>query len=260
MTSSRLVLAASGMIARFAYRVSNRIIALTECFTARLREAGVSADRITVIPPWADRAEFHPTAPDVEFGREFGLEGKRCIIHAGNIGPYQDIGNVLAAADLLRGEELIRFVFVGSGQHLVRMKELAAERRLDNVVFAGRFPMERMSGILAWGTALLVSMAANPYLAITVPSKLAAYLAVERPLIAVAEGDVAGLVEGHRLGVVAPPGEPALLAAAIRQILSISEGERGDMGRRSGELFARCFEKELLRDRYVALLEELAAA
>ena len=258
MTSSRLVIAATALIARFAYRVSDRIIALTEGFAVKLREAGVRPDRITVIPPWADRTEFHPAAPDAEFGREFGLEGKACIIHAGNIGPYQDIGSVLEAAALLREDERVRFVFIGSGQLLVRLRVQAEERGLANVVFTGRLPMERMAGALAWGTALLVNMAADPYLAITVPSKLAAYLATERPLIAAAAGDVADLVRQNRLGMVVPPGRPEALADTVRRMVDLSAAERAAMGQRCGELFRSGFEKGLLRDRYITLLEELS--
>lgn len=257
MTSSRLVLSVTGLIARVAYRIATKVIAITEGFAVRLRNAGVAEERITVIPPWADHVEFHPAPPDEAFGREFGLEGKICIIHAGNVGPYQDIGNVLAAADLLRNEERLRFVFIGSGQHLSRMKVEAAARGLNNVVFAGRFPMERMSGILAWGAALLVSMAPDPYLAITVPSKLVAYLAVQRPVIAAAAGDVAELVQEHRLGLVAAPGDPVSLAATVSEFLALGDAEREAMSRQCGELFTGSFEKELLLDRYIAILEEM---
>jgi glycosyltransferase involved in cell wall biosynthesis len=166
-------------------------------------------------------------------------------------------GNVLAAAKLLRDEERLRFVFIGCGQYLDRMREQAADQGLTNVIFAGRFPLERMSGILAWGTALLVSMLANHFLEITIPSKLAAYFAVERPVIAAAEGDVSRLVKEHRLGAVAPPGDPARLAATVWQLLASSDEERGEMGLRSRELFFRSFEKQLLRDRYIKILEEI---
>ena len=260
MTSSRLVLAVGRLIAGYSYRVASGIIALTGAFAEKMQQAGVPPAKMTVIPPWADAAEFYPTAPEPEFGREFGLEGSVCIIHAGNVGPYQDIASVLAAAELLRDEERLKFVFIGSGQHLDRMKELATARGLTNVVFAGRFPMERMAGILAWGTALLVNLADNPYLALTIPSKLAAYLATGRPIVAAAEGYVAELVREHRLGVVAEPGNPESLAAAVRRLLAMSGPELDAAGRRGSELFARCFEKESLLRRYVELLEELAAA
>ncbi len=260
MTSSRLVLAAAGAIARFAYRVSSRIIALTEGFSVRLREAGISAERITVIPPWADRAEFHPSAPDLDFYREHGLQGKSCIMHAGNIGPYQDIANVLAAAELLRDDDRLLFVFIGNGQQFELMKRRAEELRLDNVLFVGRVPRERLAGVLSQAAALLVSMSDDPYLSINLPSKLAAYLAMERPLVAAAGGDVAALMEKHRLGPVAEPGRPASLAAAVRELLAMSDGERRAAGERAGELFSGSFEKELLRDRYIAILEELAEA
>lgn len=257
MTSSRAVLSVTNVIARIAYRVSDRFIALTDGFAARLQEAGVLPEQLTVIPPWADYDEFHPALPDAEFGKKFGLQGKTCIMHAGNVGPYQDIGNILSAAELLRDEEQFRFVFIGSGQLQEQVRTQASERGLTNVVFTGRLPMERMAGALAWATALLVNMAADPYLAITVPSKLAAYLAIERPLIAAAAGDVADLVRQHELGLAVAPGSPVALAGAVRHVAAMPEGERTAMGRRCGDLFRSRFEKTLLCQRYAAILEEM---
>ena len=140
------------------------------------------------------------------------------------------------------------------------MKRRAEELRLDNVLFVGRVPRERLAGVLSQAAALLVSMSDDPYLSINLPSKLAAYLAMERPLVAAAGGDVAALMEKHRLGPVAEPGRPASLAAAVRELLAMSDGERRAAGERAGELFSGSFEKELLRDRYIAILEELAEA
>ena len=115
-----------------------------------------------------------------------------------------------------------------------------------------------MSGILAWGNALLVSLRSDPYMSINLPSKMAAYMAVGRPIIACAEGETSRLVTEHRLGFSCRPGDPAALAEAFVRSMDLSEDESRRMGNRSRALFEQSYEKNVLIEKYVALLEEMS--
>jgi colanic acid biosynthesis glycosyl transferase WcaI len=259
MASSRLLVEGSGWIARGAYRLADRITVLTEGFAARLESAGVPKGKMTVMPPWADRGMYHAAEPDKAFGDAYGLRGKLCVIHAGNIGPFQDAGNVLSAAEQLRDLAALRIVFVGGGRDLEMMREQKRIRRLDNVVFAGNHPVEAMAGILAWGDALLVSLRSDPYLAINLPSKVPCYMASGRPVIACADGETGRLVAGGRFGLCCMPGDPTRLAETIRKLMALSGEERAEMGRNGRDLFERRFDKDLLIGKYVSMLESLAS-
>lgn len=259
MVSSNIVIEGAGIISKLACRVADKITVPTEGFAERLRYAGVPKDKLTVIPNWADRNVYRSADKNRDFGKRFGLESKFCVIHAGNIGPFQDIGNVLAAAELVRDLDELRIVFVGGGSELDRMKRIKDERKLDNVVFAGSYPTKEMAGIFAWGDALLVSLRADPYLDINLPSKLPTYMASGKPVIACAAGEAAALVADNNLGLCCKPGDSSALATALRRFVSLPQSARDEMGRNSLSLFDKAYDKDKLVCKYVKMLAELSA-
>lgn len=259
MVSSRIVMRGAGLISNFACRVADKVTVPTDGFSSRLQAAGVPKDKLSIIPNWADRSVYHVADKDPAFGRQFSLEGKFCIVHAGNIGPFQDIRNVMLAAERLRDIKNLRLIFVGSGRDLDEMKRLKARLRLDNVIFSGSYPAASMPGIFAWADGLLVSLKSDPYLAINFPSKMPGYMASGRPIIACAEGEAANLVLSNGLGLNCSPGNPAELEAVIRRFIALRPVDREEMGKNCLSTFNRLYDKDLLVGKYVKMLEELRA-
>lgn len=261
MVSSGFVMRVAGMISDLACRVADKITVPTEGFAARLGMAGGARvkNKISVSPNWADKTVYFPAEKDRDFGGKFNLEDKFCVIHAGNIGPFQDIRNVLLAADRLRDIKALRIILVGGGRDLAEMKDLKAKLKLDNVIFAGSYPAVKMPGIFAWGDAMLVSLRADPYLAINFPSKIPGYMAAGRPIIACAEGEAAKLVAENDLGLSCKPGDPAALADVIRRFYSLDQAAREGMGKNGLSVFRRLYDKDVLIGGYVNSLEVLGA-
>jgi glycosyltransferase involved in cell wall biosynthesis len=258
MVKSGAIVGIAAWIAKTSYRIADQITVPTDGFASQLQSVGVPAAKVTVVPNWADGELYYQSERDLAFGDEFGLRDKMCVIHAGNIGPFQDIENVLSAAQLLRHDDHLRFVFVGGGRDLEKMRVLKKDRKLDNVVFAGFYPAERMSGILAWGDALLVSLKADPYLAINLPGKLPSYMATGRPIIACADGEASQLVLTKGLGSSCEPGNAAALASTIQRFMGLPVESRLEIGARCRQVFEALFEKNRLIGKYVSMLEHLA--
>jgi len=245
----------SGLIAMIAYRLADKITVLTDGFKSRVASVGVPDGIISVMPPWADNKLYFSTDCNPEFGKKYKLHGKFCIIHAGNIGPFQDIENVLAAAEQLLDVDNLLIVFVGGGQDLEKMKRKASG--LANIIFAGIYPSEKMAGILAWGNALLVSLRADSYLSINLPSKVPSYLACGKPIIACADGETGQLIENNHVGLSCAPGNPTLLAETIKRFMALPEEERIDMGKRSWQTFEMFYDKDKLIGKYISMLETM---
>jgi len=258
MVSSEVLVKGAEWLARCAYKLADEITVPTNGFAERLVSAGVLKEKISIIPHWADGVLIDRAVRNQEFGNRHALHGKFCIIHGGNIGPFQDIENVLSAAELVRDIESICIVFVGGGRDLEKMQKIKDDRNLRNVIFAGNYPLEDMGGIFAWGDALLVSLRSGPYLDINLPSKVAAYMAAGRPIIASAGGEAALLVEKNRLGFTCLPGNPALLAETFKVCLESSPAERHEMGVRARQHFDQYFDKVSLINEYITKLEKLA--
>jgi putative colanic acid biosynthesis glycosyltransferase WcaI len=259
MLKSEFFLKGAEITARTSYKVADKITALTKGFAARIEKQGISDKKIEVMPPWADGNIYIDTSENMEFRNKHNLKNKICIIHAGNIGPFQDIENVMLAAEKLIGIENLRIIFVGGGRDLENMKKLKRQRGLSNVIFAGSYPAKDMPGIFKVSDAMLVSLRKDPYLAINMPSKLQAYMAAGKPIIACAEGETSILVQNTKLGFSCSPGNPDELANTIMKFTAISEEIRRDMGRRSRQVFEQYYSQNVLIERYITILEAMGS-
>ena len=257
MVSAKLVEKVSAWLATTAYRFADKITVPTQGFLSRLIQSSVPEKKISIMPHWADKRLFCEAERDPDFGDKYDLQGKFCIIHTGNLGPFQHIENILAAAELLRDVDQLRIIFVGGGRDLEELKKQKELRKLKNVLFTGVYPADKMSGILAWGEALLVSLRADPYLSINFPGKMPGYMAVGRPIIACAEGETKRVVDKNELGLSCLPGDPEALSDTVRKFMHMSREERIGKGRNCRLLFEQRYDKDVLVDGYVEMLESL---
>lgn len=257
MDSSGFANGVAIIIAKISYAFASKIGVPTEGFKTALITRGLKDDKVTVLPIWADKNILVDKERDFEFGEKYNLNGKKCIIHAGNIGYFQAIEYVLLTAEILQYYENIHFVFVGGGRDLDLMKEKCKDLSLNNVTFTGVYAADKMSGILAWADALLVSLRAHPYLSINFPSKMSAYMAAGRPIIAFAEGESQRLVDENNLGFSCPPERPEELARTIINLFNLSDSELKTMGLRAQKLLKERYNEDVILDRYIYEIENL---
>lgn len=172
------------------------------------------------------------------------------IAFAGNLGTVQALDTIVGAAEILRDDN-VRFVIVGSGSRGDWLAREVERRELQNVLLLGRFPPYCMPGIFAQSSALLVTLARNPVLARTIPSKLQTYFAAGKPLIASLDGEGAEIVNQAGAGLSCPAEDPKALADAVRVLLSMLPEERNAMGAAAIDYHVRHFEPKGLAAKLV---------
>ncbi len=101
---------------------------------------------------------------------------------------------MLEAAALLKNIEGIRFVIIGDGSRRDWLVDQTEKRGLNNVIFPGSYPIEAMPALLARAAVLLVTLADKEIFRLTIPSKIQAYLAAGRPIVACLSGAGADIV------------------------------------------------------------------
>lgn len=244
-------------LARFVYRQSTAITVISPGFKRNLVGKGISAEKVHVIPNWADETIYRPVPQNAELGAEFGLTGHLNIMFAGNMGPAQGLETLLQAAALLRNDPGIQFLLIGTGISLPALQAEAERWRLPNVRFIGRQPAARMPEFYAWADALLVQLRDDPLFHITIPSKSLAYLACGRPILCAVAGDGADLIRDAQAGLICSPGNPEALAAVVRQLRSMPESQREQMGQRGRNAFLSRFTRKILVDRYEELFQQV---
>ncbi|MDE8668154.1 sugar transferase [Pseudarthrobacter sp. H3Y2-7] len=214
------------------YRMASRIAVLSEGFGSALKQKGVPAGRIDVIPNWADEAQINleTRSPVADSNWPLGLGDKFTVTFAGNLGKAQALETVLDAAELLRDQDEVRFLLIGAGVEATRLAGEAERRDLDNVIFIPRQPISKIGDFLSRSDALLVHLRNDPLFEITVPSKTQAYLMAGRPILMGVKGDAAAMIEEAGAGIAFEPECAADLAEAVRNLMSRTPGERQALG------------------------------
>jgi colanic acid biosynthesis glycosyl transferase WcaI len=246
------------VLTRFYLKRADRVVAIGETMRARLETKGVKPNRLLVIPNWTDTATITPEARENGWAHEHNLVGRFVVMHSGNIGHAQDLETLIRATTQLRDLEQLTVALVGFGARHAYYEQLAAELAATAVRFLPYQPRELLSQSLSSADVHYVGLA-HGLAGYVVPSRLYGILAAARPVLVSAdeESETAQLVRSVGCGLVVPPGEPDLVAGAIRS-LAAGEHDLAEMGRR-GRAYV---EAEAGRDaafaRYRSLLAELA--
>jgi glycosyltransferase involved in cell wall biosynthesis len=232
-----VVLKINEWAARVLYRFSDQILIQSERFRLPVTRLAPKKE-ILFLPNAAERSVFAKCdLPALPGSLEFLKTGFN-IVFAGNIGNNQSIETIVSAAEILKKDRPgIRIVMVGSGSLSGYLKEEVEKRGLSNLIIAGRYPSDTMPAVFAHSHGLLVSLAKKDSLSWTVPSKVQAYLAAGKPIVAALDGEGAAIVRESGAGVVCPTEDAQGLAACIVELFEMSDGQRQEMGSK-GRLYA----------------------
>jgi colanic acid biosynthesis glycosyl transferase WcaI len=224
-----------------------------------VRARGIAPERIRVIPNWCDDGEIQPVARlDNPLRREWALGDRFVVGYSGNLGRGHEYETVLAAAERLRGDRRLCFLFVGGGNKSVELAHSVRERGLDHL-FRFLPYQERRVLRLSLGVPDVHLISLRPELeGLIVPSKLYGIAAAGRPIVAVTarDGEIAGLVRRHDCGIVVEPGEGELLADTL-SCLRADPGRLAEMGRRARAMLDARFTRQNAFQRWRSLIEEL---
>jgi glycosyltransferase involved in cell wall biosynthesis len=234
-------------------------VVVGERMAERVRQRGISPEAVHVIPNWCDDEEIRPIAPlNNPLRREWGLADRFVIGYSGNLGRAHEFETVLAAAEQLRSDQRLCFLFIGGGRNFAELARSASERRVDHL-FRFLPYQDRKVLKLSLGVPDVHLISLKPELeGLIVPSKLYGIAAAGRPIMAIAasEGEVGRLVRRHGCGVVIEPGEEELLAETIRE-LSVNTSRLAEMGHRARAMLDGEFTRRHAFERWRRLIEAI---
>ncbi len=235
-------------IYRFFHRVSGRIyikmdeiLITSRMFSKYLNlEFGIPEERIKYLPQYAEGIFEQMENKENSEGFDF--------MFAGNIGAMQGIDTILEAAEMLKNEYPgIRWHIVGGGTDLERLKRIAVEKKLDQVIFYGRRPLEEMPGFYKMADAMLVTLQANPILSLTLPGKVQSYMAVGKPVIGAVDGETAEVIRAARCGFCGKAEDSRALAEHVKRFMESADREA--MGRNGRAFYETHFERKMFMDK-----------
>lgn len=239
------LLAGARRLERWVYARAARIVTVNDAFRDWIEARAPAGARIDVIPNGTSREWLAVGEREVDRS-SVGLPDDRFIwAYAGNVGLAHGLEFAVEAARVLGDDYLL--LVIGDGPRRAALEEAAARANPGTVELRDLMPAAEAGVRLRAADAVLVSERQE----LTVSAKLYDVCAVGRPLVAACRGEMSRLVDGERIGLVVPHGEPALLAAAIRR-LRAEPALREELSQR-----ARTFARRHLRGEQARSLAEM---
>lgn len=242
---------------RWAYGSAEALIVLSEPMAQRLRsQMPEIAERIEVIPSWADPDTIRPLAKERNpFVLQHDLAGKFVVLYSGNQGRCHDLVTLMVTALLLRQEPDLLFLFIGGGPQNQRLHNLVADWGLSNCRFLPYQELETLPFSLTCADLAVVSLGIEAE-GLVAPSKLYGHLAAGTPIAAITPSGSAlqHLVSHSGCGRWFANGDAEDLARWIRELKANPNTARacGDAAR---QLLLCSASPELVVSRYMDVLE-----
>ena len=114
----------------------------------------------------------------------------------------------------------------------------------DTVITLGRFPSETMPLFFEKADVMLVSLTDSPLFNMYSPAKIASYMAAERPIIAVLNGEGGEVIKVAECGWNVNAGDADSLAELVIKLSSTDKQELINKGRKGKEYYDNFFTKE----------------
>ena len=230
------------------YKKADRLIAMSEPLQQRLcQRTGMPPQKIAVIPQYCEDFYAVPQ-PDAALQAQFG--GRFNLVFTGTFTPAQSLETVITAVQdaRSRGADMLHLLLVGDGMSRAaleaKVKELRAE---DAVTFYGSVPATDIPKFTALADALIVCLSDSPDLGLTVPAKVASYMAAGKPVLASMDGAGNAAVAAAG-GLSSPARDAAALADNLLALTRMGAAQRAAMGQSAKEYYLAHYRRsELLR-------------
>ena len=198
----------------------------------RACERGIPRETIDISWNGIDPGSFRPGAPDVDFAREHGLEGKRVVGFLGSFYGYEGLELLVSAMASLRARHNdLRLLLVGGGPREEALRDQIRREGLEQVVvMPGRIPKERIPGLYGLVDILVYPRYSTRLTELVTPLKPLEAMAMGKPLVASDIGGHRELIQHRHTGCLFSPGSVPALALAIETVLD-DEALRADLVR-----------------------------
>ena len=187
------------------YKRCDRLIAMSEPLQERLcARTGKTAAEVAVIPQYCE--DFY-AVPQPDPALEERFAGRFNLVFTGTFTPAQSLDMVINAVLDARaaGAEALHLLLVGDGMSREALQKQVADLCAeDAVTFYGSVPATDVPKFTALADALLISLSDSPDLGLTVPGKLASYMAAAKPVLASMNGAGYAAVKESGGGLVSP--------------------------------------------------------
>ncbi len=257
---NKLIIRFSYWFETLIYKKAKLINVLTPAFRETLvKKKKVPEQKVIFIPNAADFSLAEKVAVGFDgnaFKKEIGLEDSFVITYVGAHGVANHLVQLIDAAELLRGTNVV-FQLIGAGMQKKILIEETNKRKLkDHIVFRDSVPKSAVfKYILASDMGASVLKKVDTFKTIY-SNKTFDYMACKKPVLLLVDGVSRELVETAGCGTYAEPENAPDIAEKIKACLTNPERlrEQGENGYRYAKAH---FDREVLAKKYMSYLTDL---
>ena len=231
------------------YSVADELLVTSEAHKDYFAsEFGFDREKITYLPQYAENLYSLETCKKTP-------NGNIDLMFAGNIGVAQGVETIIEVADRLKNRKNLYFHIVGDGVYLAKCKELAEEKKLPNVRFYGRLPLEKMPEMYKTADAMLIT-GNGEVINFTLPGKVQGYMSAGKPIIGAIDGETAHVIKKADCGFCGPSLDVAEFERNILEFIDLPNKEK--LGMNGYEFYMQYFTAEKFFATLVPILERCA--
>jgi len=203
-----------------SYKCADRHIALSPGIAKGIARH-VDSDHITAIPNGCDLSIF--SSPDSLWQPDSITDNDFVALFSGTHGIANGLDQLIDVARELKKQqqEQIKLVLIGQGREKAKLKELASQHQLNNIVFLEPVAKVQLAQLMQRANVGLQVLANIPaFYYGTSPNKFFDYIAAGLPVINNYPGWLAELIETHQCGIAVTPEDPIAFANALIKMKS----------------------------------------
>lgn len=237
------------------YTLADAVIALSSEMKEYIKNnRPISEEKIHIIPNWYEDKKA-AVEKDEENSFDSLLNSRFTVAYFGNMGIAQDMDTILKAAEKLKNEKDVCFLFAGHGKKFSEVEQFLQEKEIKNAYLFEFLKGKRFRDAQKSADCALVSLAEN-LTGLCVPSKTYSYMMEGIPLLAIMdECDIVSDIESGA-GEWVKNGESEKLAKII---LSFKEDKEnlGNMKAKCRTLFEEKYSLQVCTEQYITLFDTL---
>jgi len=198
------------LISRFIYNNFDYILSQSKSFQERISYYNNNNNNNIYFPAWSENIKKNKNNIT-----KYDNDKSFKIVFTGNVGEAQNFDKVLEAARILKNHHDIKWIIVGSGRELEKIKKITELESISNFILEGKISLQDINYYHSVADVLFISLKSGKAISSTIPGKLQTYLEANKFILGMIDGESKKIIQDSGMGCCVDPDSPEDLAKKI---------------------------------------------
>jgi len=199
------------LISRFIYNNFDYILSQSKSFQERISYYNNNNNNNNIyFPAWSENIKKNKNNIT-----KYDNDKSFKIVFTGNVGEAQNFDKVLEAARILKNHHDIKWIIVGSGRELEKIKKITELESISNFILEGKISLQDINYYHSVADVLFISLKSGKAISSTIPGKLQTYLEANKFILGMIDGESKKIIQDSGMGCCVDPDSPVDLAKKI---------------------------------------------